>query len=178
MQQRWFGIVLGFRRGVADASCVAFHEPGAEAWRCADGAHVLAHHVSTPFFVRTDLEDRLVAGNTVEAGYTHDGVALDRTTYGLLEELQLLSLPSIGERSEEPRTPGPLEPPGVFGPQCRDHETLRSNDATFARAIVADGRAWTLPEVFANWLEGAAPDALVERYDPAGPPPSCALARD
>lgn len=178
MRRRWLGVVRDFRRGVADESCVAHHAASGDEWRCADGAHVLQHHVATPFFVRADLQDALVMGNTVEAGYRYEGVPLDRHLYGRLEEIQLLELASLAARSEEPRAAGPLEPPGVFGPQCGDHETLRTNDATFGRAIVANGVRHTLPQVLARWLAGAGTTSVVETYDPAGPPRSCAAGAD
>jgi hypothetical protein len=40
-----------------DQSCVATHFGTADAWKCYDLAHVVAHHVATPFFVRTSLDD-------------------------------------------------------------------------------------------------------------------------
>ena len=177
MRQRWFGIVRDFRRGVADESCVAHHAADGEEWRCADGAHVLQHHVATPFFVRADLQDQLVMNNTVEAGYRYQGTPVDRHLYGQLEEIQLLELATLAARSEEPRAAGRLEPPGVFGPQCGDHETLRTNDATFGRAIVAGGVRYTLPDVLARWLAGTGTRSVVETYDPSGPARSCASRR-
>lgn len=50
-----------------DSSCLSWHglnDPGTE-WQCADPIHVLANHVTTPFFVRHDLQDQLLMGNYV-----------------------------------------------------------------------------------------------------------------
>ncbi len=71
MRPRWFDVLLRFRQGLADASCVAFHLPRGDEWRCADGDHLLEHHVLTPFFVRVDLQDRLVMGNALETGFAY-----------------------------------------------------------------------------------------------------------
>lgn len=174
MRPRWFDVLLGFRQGLADASCVALHLPRGDEWRCADGNHVLEHHLLTPFFVRVDLQDRLVMGNALETGFAYQGVPLDRALYGALEEIQLLELATLAERSEESRQPAPLEPPGVFGPQCGDHETLRTDAPTFGRAIAGvDGQLYTTLEVLANWLSGASPSAVIESFDPDRPPATC-----
>lgn len=175
-RRRWFDVLLGFRDGLADASCVDYHAPLGDEWRCADGAHVLEHHLQTAFFVRSDLQDSLVMGNTVEAGYSYQGVPLDRALYGLLEEGQLRALASIAARSEEARPASLLEPPGVFGPQCGDHETLRSNEPTFRRGIIgANGTRQTMLDSLSDWLAGRGPVSVVERFDASGPPASCGL---
>ena len=65
-----------------------------------------------------------------------------------------------------------------LGPQCADHETLRTNDATFTRAIVTgDGTRHAFPDVLARWLARAGRTSVVESYDPAGPPRSCYARR-
>ncbi|HET9482344.1 MAG TPA: pectin acetylesterase-family hydrolase [Xanthomonadales bacterium] len=178
MRRRWFDVMLSFRHGVTDSSCVAYHASRGDEWRCADGVHLLQHHVLTPYFVRADLQDRLVMGNTLEAGFRYEGVALDAATYGALEEIQLLELATVAARAEETRADSPLEPPGVFGPQCGDHETLRSDAPTFGRAIIgADGTRHTMLQVLANWLAGRAPAAVVESFEPGVPAPGCRARR-
>lgn len=42
---------------VLDSSCVAAHTAAGDAWKCRSRQHVLAHHLSTPFFVREDFSD-------------------------------------------------------------------------------------------------------------------------
>lgn len=176
MRIRWFGILRGFRDGIADASCEAFHASLGDPWRCADGAHVLEHHLATPFFVRADLQDRLVMGNTVEAGYGYAGVPLDRALYGQLEELQLRALATRNSRAEETPPPSPFGAPGVFGPQCGDHETLRSDEPTFRRAVIdTSGEPRTMLELLANWLAGRQPSVAIETFAANGPPASCGL---
>ena len=175
MQRRMREVVQGFWGGRLDASCLAYHQASADAWRCADGAHQLEHHLSAPIFVRADLQDRLIMGNTIDAGYRYQGVAIDRTLYGLLEEIQLHELATLAQRSEEPRARGRLEPPGVFGPQCGDHESLRTDVASFRRRIdTADGASYATLEVLQNWLQGRPHSAVIESFDPIGRPESCA----
>ena len=175
MRHQWEIVQRGLRQGLSDQSCVAFHRETEDQWRCADGVHLLKHHLQTPFFARVDLQDRLVMGNTIEAGYRYQGVELDRALYGALEEIQLRELAINDQLAEEPRAPGPLEPPGVFGPQCGDHETLRSNQPTYQRAIVADGQAYQMLELLQNWLNGDQPSAVIENFDPEAMPASCQL---
>lgn len=174
MRPRWFDVLLNFRQGVTDASCVTFHAPRGDEWRCADGNHLLEHHIRTPFFARVDLQDRLAMGNALESGFNYQGVALDRAMYGALEEIQLRELATLAERSEEPRQPSVLEPPGVFAPQCGDHETLRTDGPTFGSAVAGvDGKLYTTLEVLANWLRGAKPSVVIEHFDLANPPATC-----
>ena len=178
MHYRWYDVVEDFRNARTDETCIDFHAPLADEWRCADGVHLLQHHIGSPFFVRTDLQDRLVMGNTLEAGYGYDGVPLNRALYGELEEIQLLEVANIAETSEEPREPSPLEPPGVFGPQCGDHETLRSDRPTYGSAVITeDGRRYTTLRVLWNWLHGTGRSIVVESFDPSGPPVSCRRER-
>jgi len=176
VRRQWFDTLLGFRRGVTDASCRDYHAPRGDEWRCADGVHLLQHHVMTPFFARVDLQDRLVMGNTLAINYRYEGMRLDAATYGALSEIQLLELATLASRSEEPRLPSSLEPPGVFGPQCGDHETLRTDAPTFNRAIVDDaGVSHTVLELLDNWLEGRRPAAVVEDFRASAMPASCRL---
>lgn len=174
MRLRWERILGEMRNGLTDQSCVDYHRESGEQWRCADGTHLLKHHLQTPVFVRVDLQDRLVMGNTIDAGYGYQGVAMDRALYGALEEIQLRELALHAEIAEEPRPPGPLQTPGVFGPQCGDHETLRSNAPTYNRWIADDsGQRHGVLDLLSNWLNGTGPSVLIESFDPSGPAAGC-----
>ena len=88
--------------------------------------------------------------------------------------MQLLKLATLALRSQEPRLPSALERPGVCVPQCGDHETLRSNDTTFQRAIIADdGTRYAGLQVLSNWLEGRSPAAVVEQFELGQLPAGC-----
>ncbi|HVF34112.1 MAG TPA: hypothetical protein VND91_02190, partial [Candidatus Saccharimonadia bacterium] len=85
---------------------------------------------------------------------------------------------TLASRSEEPRPVSALEPPGVFGPQCGDHETLRTDAPTFGIAIVdGDGVPRTVLELLDNWLAGREPSSLVQTFDPRSPPRECRYGR-
>ncbi len=175
MRIRWEETQIGFRRGLADESCVHIHELRGDAWRCADDGYVIENHLTTPVFVRADLQDRLVMGNTIEAGFSFLGVPIDRALYGSLHELQLRQLPLL--QGEEPRSPGPLAQPATFGPQCGAHEALQHNEPMFNDLVVLpDGRRLAMLNVLADWLAGHSPGAVVQSFN-ATQPPSCSTQR-
>lgn len=49
---RGFAVVLSAR---FDESCLALHV--SDPWRCSDGAHLRANHITSPYFARQDLID-------------------------------------------------------------------------------------------------------------------------
>ena len=153
MKQAWYETEVAFRAARGDQSCVAAH-PG-EEWRCAEGHHVLMHHVTTPFFVRADLQDQLVAGNFVEAGY---GTYAE---YGAKLESELRNLPI----PEEPR--GAV--PGVFGPQCLHHEAFTDNQPVYQ--VRVDGI--NFHDLVWNWWRGAQPQQAIRQFAGAGAAPEC-----
>lgn len=86
------------------------------------------------------------------------------------------ALATLAARSEEPRLASISEPPGVFGPQCGDHETLRSNEATFRRSIVdTNPIPHDMLDSLSDWLAGRGPINIVESFNASGPPGSCRL---
>lgn len=166
-QLRWHAVVRGFWGALTDASCLARQTAG-EEWRCSDGDLLVQQYLSTPFFVRSDLQDRLVMGNALEAGFRIDGAPLDRVAYGQRLEIQLLELAAAEARSE----PLPV-PIGVFAPQCGAHVGLDQNPASFRHGVdSADGGRHYFLETLAAWLRGAAP-VVVQSFDPSGAPASC-----
>jgi hypothetical protein len=170
MQRRWDTVVRGFWDGLTDAGCLASQAEG-EAWRCADGEVLAAHHVTSPLFVRSDLQDSLVMGNTLEAGFLLDGEPLDRVRYGQALELQLLALAADTARS----APAP-RPIGVFAPQCGQHVGLDQDRASFGHVVAdLDGRPRTLLDALAGWLRGESVTA-VQRFDAQGYPAACGRA--
>lgn len=157
--RRWESVVRGFWSGRTDASCLAMQTDRGDPWRCADGNYIVEQHLTTPLFLRTDLQDSLVLRNTLEAGFGHDG-------HPLLE-LQLLTLAAGGDRLESwPREVG------VFAPQCGTHVGLDSNAASFSHVVVDNGRPHTLLGTLARWLRGEHAVAIT-RFDPQGKPAAC-----
>lgn len=168
MRGRWEDIVLGFRAASGDASCVAKFSERGEAWRCADDTYVIENFLETPVFIRSDLQDRLVMGNAIEAGFGYQGQPMNAEIYGRLQELQLLELP--GKIAAAAAADAPVLGTAVFGPQCGAHETLQHNPASFNHLVVDDqGRDHHTLSVLEDWLDGRSPPPVVERYDPAGP---------
>jgi hypothetical protein len=169
MQRRWTEVVRGFWDGAGDDSCLHAY-PAAEAWRCGDGEVLAGQHLEMPLFVRSDLQDSLVMGNTLEAGFLLDGAPLDRLRYGQLLELQLLAL-AAGDGRREPAA----RAPGVFGPQCGQHVGLDIERAAFRHAVIdADGTRHTLLQSLASWLQGDAV-AAVQAFEPGAAPAGCGV---
>jgi hypothetical protein len=166
LQLRWQAVVRGFWGALTDASCLA-RQPAGQEWRCSDGELLVQHYLSTPFFVRSDLQDRLVMGNALEAGFRVDGAPLDRSVYGQRLELELLELAAAQARSE----PVPV-PIGVFAPQCGEHVGLDQNPASFRHGVDDAGERHYFLDTLAAWLRGEAP-VVVQRFDPRGVPASC-----
>ena len=177
-QSRWNNINLGlYQGGTTEDSCVDWHEqylPGTE-WRCSDGAHVMMHHISTPFFVRMDLQDSLVAGNFVEAGYSLDGRPASHDLFGKLVQQQLVGLRYLDQTAEEALTgDADFQEPAVFGPQCTQHESLRNRPAFFeAKAPDAGGQLHTTNELLANWLAGVGPVRAIRSFVAPGKLADC-----
>jgi hypothetical protein len=144
-----------------DESCVAWHrmnEPGTE-WECADNGHVLSNHLTTPFFVRQGLSDSLISSNLVETMFTVPGGGLiTPMLFAMLTRTQLLALADVRTLAEE----GAAVPvPGVFGPLCSKHETLRCDDTTFRTTVRSGGEALGVLDVWRNWTSGSGPTVAV-----------------
>ena len=133
---------------IEDTSCVQWHTanaPGTE-WRCSDGEHVNLHHITTPFFIRQDLLDSSLASGYVETGFGPG------TEYAARVEQELRNLPV----PEEPRG----AEPGLFVPQCTDHESFTHNDLVFGVKLA--GVSWH--DAVWNWWTGAQPQKLVRPF--------------
>lgn len=146
------------REARGDASCPEWHAqngPGTE-WRCGDGEHLIHHHLSTPFFVHMDMQDTNIGGAFVEAGF---GTASDFATR-VANELRNLQVP------EEPRG----AEPGLFVPQCTDHESFTNNSAVFDVRI----GGFSYHDVVSNWWDGTQPQKAIRPFTGSpGPAPEC-----
>lgn len=143
---------------IDDASCLAWHTanaPGTE-WRCSDGEHVNLHHLSTPFFIHQDIQDKSIGGGFVEANF---GTAAD---YATRVESELRNLPV----PEEPRG----ATPGLFLPQCTDHESFTDNAAVFEVRI----QGASYHDAVWNWWRNAQPQQLIRHFSGTpGKAPGC-----
>lgn len=144
---------FGARR---DESCLAFHAASNTQFYCEDSGHVTLYHVTTPFFIHQDLQDPQVGGDYVEAGF---GNMID---YGTKLEADLRSLPT----PEEPRG----ATPGIFAPQCTDHESVTKDSAVYDVKI--DGVSYY--DAVWNWWSGTQPQVKILHFvQPGGKAPGC-----
>lgn len=157
---RYVSVVLGAWGAQFDDSCEAWHRanaPGTE-WRCADGEHLFAHHISSELFGRQDLQDQLISGNFVEAGL---GSAVD---FGNFQEADLRELPTNSTRAEEGPSAAGGKSVGVFGPQCTDHESFTSNRAFYEVKVTQSGVPYSFHDVLWNWWSGALPQVVIRTF--------------
>lgn len=172
-RDEWTDVMVGLRRaGGAEASCLAWHKASGTEWRCSDSEHVAENHLTTPFFLRQDLQDRLHVGNMIERGLTVDGKPIDPLAYGRLLEARLRGLAESVAAGEEAASVSEL--PAVFGAQCAEHETLSSGAAFFGqRAPAAAGVRYSTAELLALWLADELPREAIVPFHRPGRLPSC-----
>jgi hypothetical protein len=150
-----------------DDSCVAWHEenePGTE-WLCYDVEHVISHHITTPFFVRSGLTDVLRLNGAIDAGYEDaKGELLTPLTFGLATRqmhVVIAEETTSGEEGGDVATS-----PGVYAPSCSTHYTIYDDYHTYeVRVVGEDGREYSFFDVWRNWLAGDEP-AVVISSDP------------
>jgi hypothetical protein len=154
--------VNGPEKSLKDASCVAWHQanaPGTE-WRCAEGAHMISHHITTPFVLRMGLVDELLMSGYLELGVrTAAGEPIDEPIeYATLLHDQLEWFSGWSTEAEEAE-PG-MKAPGVFGPGCPKHETLSEDIAVYEATIDDEGTVRDFFDVWQLW-KGGTPKVLV-----------------
>lgn len=148
-----------------DESCVEWHarnRPGTE-WLCTDVEHVMANHLTTPYFVRMGLTDRLISSEIIAAGYTLAGRPLTLLTFASELRQFLLDLPAAVAKGEERQLV--TTPPGVYAPTCPEHYTIYANETVYGVAIPGGGRQVTFFDVWKNWVGGTMP-SVVASSDP------------
>jgi hypothetical protein len=171
-QDQWNRVFKNTWFSRSDESCEAWHtanQPGTE-WMCADLIHVTHHHITTPYFVRQDLQDLLIGGNFVEAGFgTFDD-------FGQAVHDQLMNLVNLDSFAEEGSAMSggpPLTTPGTFGSQCLQHVTITTDKHFFDVEVMVGGISYTPHDVLWNWLRGQQPQNVVNPYAGPGPVPTC-----
>lgn len=145
-----------------DESCLQWHQqhdPGSE-WKCYDYSHVLANHITTPFFVRQGLTDRQRSGESIDAGFAStDGKVFTKATWGLATRETLLGLPQAVLSGEE--KDAVTKAPGIFAPSCSNHYTIYEDNTTYGTTTVSDGKTYMFFDVWKNWVAGAKPDVVI-----------------
>ena len=154
--------------GRTDESCLAMHP--VDTWRCGDGAHVQAHHVTTPFFARQDLIDP----NTLDDFGTPEwpfGTQLYQYAQATWDHLDRLS--RIRTTAEEKADIA--VDPGLYGPHCDNHTAIRDS-AKFYEDKVAKGTGlFTYHDTFRNWLISADPSVVLQARPTSEPAPKSAV---
>ena len=155
-----------------DQSCETWHQANAPetVWQCNDVSYVIHNHITTPFFVRADLQDNTVMGNFLDAGL------ITREAYGQQVHDLLTNLPNLDTFAVEGGAHGgpvPLRAPGVFGPECGDHVGLTSTEAFGLVTISVQGTAYRLHDILWNWVTGGGPQFAVETFNPTHKGPGC-----
>ena len=142
----------------ADDSCLQRHtlvEPNTE-WRCGDNEHVVLHHISTPWFMRADLIDPQHGGNFADARF---GTLADFATR-VESELRNLPIP------EDLRS----ATPGLFVPQCGDHEAFTNSQDVFDTKV--DGV--NFHDAVWNWWTNVQPQQIIRHFTGTPvPAPEC-----
>jgi len=143
-----------------DQSCLDLLGPAGLDWRCLDNTYVTRNHITTPFFVRMGLTDELLSKNDIDARLALRGQP-PFTLAGWAQKVRsdLLALSDVRSTALERAS---IEvTPGVFGPACSKHETLRSNDDTYAASIKVGGQSLKMFDLWNNWIHAQAPSSAV-----------------
>jgi hypothetical protein len=128
-----------------DASCRAAHPD--DRWQCADLAHALLNHVTTPMFVHEDL--RVLA---------HDYVG-DPLIYSRLLWRQLDGLENLRTTAEDGAAM--TRTPGLFLAACTDHTSIQWDQFSGDRVTVGD-ESLSFDDVLWNWTHDGSPTIVRE----------------
>ncbi len=143
-----------------DQSCLEQLSPLGTDWKCFDDTYVLRNHLTTPFFLRMGLTDSLLSRNQIEAQLGLPGQPpFTLETWAQKVRADLLALANIRQTAVERATIGTV--PGVYGPVCSKHETLRSNEDTYGVKVRVSGVDWTMFQIFGQWIANQMPASIV-----------------
>ena len=169
---RWNQVEVATYHALTDDSCVKWHQrnmPGTE-WTCSDGQHIVNNHLTTPLFIRMDLQDPNLGGKFQDQHLTTPA------QFGQLTHDQLLAVQTLDSLAEEGsvRSGGTrLKSPAVFGPQCEQHYALSVSRPFFAVTITDSGKRYNFHDVLWNWVQGTQPQQIVRTFAGPGPAPDC-----
>ena len=168
---RWSRVEIDTYSSRGDESCVEWHKnnmPGTE-WQCADPQHVVDNHLTTPLFIRMDLQDQTILNSYLDLNLT------TANEFGQLTHDQLLSVVSLDTFAEEGsiRSGGArIRTPGVFGPQCTQHYGLSVSKPFFVVSISSSGQTQSFHNALWDWVQGMQPQ-FVRPFAGPGPAPNC-----
>jgi hypothetical protein len=167
MRSGWLSTVVR-NEGRYDESCVAAHPN--DSWRCGDLAHVAEHHITTPFFVRTDLIDPNVLDNFGTPDWPF-GTTLWEFGAATWDHLDRTSRArALAEEKAEIAID-----PGLYGPLCGNHTALRDNAKFYADKVAKGGSGFTFHDTLRSWLIGGTPSLVLETRPSSDPPAKSAV---
>jgi hypothetical protein len=128
----------------ADESCIAYLPPE-EHWKCGT-AYGTFNHITTPMFIRMDLQDTVNCGSLLTLGLcSADLPVLTRPTL-----LEMANIPTTAVEASQISVV-----PGAFGPWCGIHEGLNLNTQYFGVTVEdALGNPVTLNDAIRQWMNG------------------------
>ncbi|MEC9398197.1 MAG: pectin acetylesterase-family hydrolase, partial [Myxococcota bacterium] len=142
-------IIVSWRNGATDASCLTYHA-GDERW-CSDNSHLMAHHITTPAFVKQDLRDGA------------PGLYANARTYSNIMLEWFLQVEDGTFVPEEPDVP--LAQMGLFAPNCDHH--LNLNVSSFYDISLTNGAdEFSMHDLASNWVQGIQPYRAI--HSPSG----------
>jgi hypothetical protein len=174
---RWNGTYMPLWQARVDASCLA--ENAAVPSRCADPAHVLRHHLTSPFFVRQDQQDSLIVTDVWRPffpapPYPALTAELDLSTrtvahLGELSNMIALLTPRyVNELATIAADPQWLAPT-LFGHRCGNHTGLTGGVTYYNQELPLGGVLLDLADALGIWA-AAAPAGI------GGPPATLMVA--
>jgi len=157
MQARWLEEYVFLRSTQVDSSCLAYHQPIGDEWRCADPIHVLHNHISTPLFAREDVMDPNAQP------WPFGRLGLEDVDFAIRAHHDIGELAYLDHFSEEGSYMSggvELTPAGLFVPQCQDHTAIRNEEGFFdvrVRAGPKHGKKLSYHDVLHRWVSGNEP---------------------
>lgn len=144
-----------------DTSCLAYHS--GDPRPCDDDSHVVRHHVTTPFFVRMALRDKLISDGYIDTMVRNaDGTPMTVASFALTLHAELTQFASMLATPGAEEKSSMTVAPGVFAPGCVKHDTIHSTIDTYQTTITPpNGTPQRLFQVFENWRNGATPSNLL-----------------
>ena len=171
MQHQWFNVSQALYNADGDLSCLNYHATTGtgKEFLCVDSTYLIQHHITTPLFVRVDLQDELQVRNYVKYGFGSAG------DWGQIVQHQLAALEDLDSTSLEGSVLSggpPLTTPGVFGPQCTDHIALTNRPFSEVQLGQPTG-SYSFHDVLQNWLTGGSPQQVIAPYSGPGRSSTC-----
>ncbi len=118
---------------------------------CYDTTYTLLNHITTPFFLRQDINDPLGATRYVTWALFPTPDPFWSATFNQ-QTLFGSYTPALG--GLEP----PLASPGVQGPNCGLHVAVQTHKGFYRHTVVAPGLVGlSFHDLFVNWLNGLPP---------------------